>query len=218
MPLGESCYGHTAMGPGGAERPPLLCPEEEGQAQGKCVPSLFTRAQLFVTPWTVAHQAPLSMGSPGENTEVCSVHAASISSPVPEALPQRTFPTQGPNLRLLCLPHWQVGSLPLSHLGSPHRGPEPGPVSTPLGCRAGVSATASGPSSPPWWGLGSQGQGPSYELSGPPGSRQRRRPEAGTPATLQSCPCSAFFPSSGAQCPPLEVWGSVGPRPRWGAD
>ena len=99
------------------------------------------------------------MGSPGENTEVCSVHAASISSPVPEALPQRTFPIQGPNLRLLCLPHWQVGSLPLSHLGSPHRGPEPGPVSTPLGCRAGVSATASGPSSPPWWGPGESGAG-----------------------------------------------------------
>ena len=24
---------------------------------------LFSRVQLFVTPWTVAHQAPLSMGS-----------------------------------------------------------------------------------------------------------------------------------------------------------
>ena len=24
--------------------------------------SLFSRVQLFVTPWTVAHQAPLSMG------------------------------------------------------------------------------------------------------------------------------------------------------------
>ena len=27
-----------------------------------CVLSRFSRAQLFVTPWTVAHQAPLSMG------------------------------------------------------------------------------------------------------------------------------------------------------------
>ena len=26
------------------------------------VPSLFSHVQLFVTPWTVAHQAPLSMG------------------------------------------------------------------------------------------------------------------------------------------------------------
>lgn len=29
------------------------------------------------------------------------------------------------------------------------------------------------------------------------------------PAMLQSCPCSAFFPRSGAQCPPPEVWGPV---------
>ena len=27
-----------------------------------CVPSCFSRVQLFVTPWTVAHQAPLSWG------------------------------------------------------------------------------------------------------------------------------------------------------------
>ena len=27
-----------------------------------CVPSLFSCVLLFVTPWTVAHQAPLSMG------------------------------------------------------------------------------------------------------------------------------------------------------------
>ena len=27
-----------------------------------CVPSCFSRVRLFVTPWTVAHQAPPSMG------------------------------------------------------------------------------------------------------------------------------------------------------------
>ena len=27
-----------------------------------CVLSLFSHIRLFVTPWTVAHQAPLSMG------------------------------------------------------------------------------------------------------------------------------------------------------------
>ena len=27
-----------------------------------CVLCCFSRVQLFVTPWTVAHQAPLSMG------------------------------------------------------------------------------------------------------------------------------------------------------------
>ena len=29
------------------------------------------------------------------------------------------FPTQGLNLHLLCLLHWQANSLPLCHLGSP---------------------------------------------------------------------------------------------------
>ena len=35
------------------------------------------------------------------------------------ALLQGIFPTQGSNLCLLCLLHWQVDSLPLSHVGSP---------------------------------------------------------------------------------------------------
>ena len=35
------------------------------------------------------------------------------------ALLQGIFPTQGLNPHLLCLLHWQVDSLPLSHLGSP---------------------------------------------------------------------------------------------------
>ena len=30
----------------------------------RCVLSRFSRARLFVTPWTVAHQAPPSMGFP----------------------------------------------------------------------------------------------------------------------------------------------------------
>ena len=29
--------------------------------------SRFSHVQLFVTPWTVAHQAPLSMGLSGKN-------------------------------------------------------------------------------------------------------------------------------------------------------
>ena len=32
--------------------------------------SHFGCVQLFVTPWTVAHQAPLSMDFPGKNVEV----------------------------------------------------------------------------------------------------------------------------------------------------
>ena len=36
-----------------------------------CVPaSMLSGAQLFETPWTVAHQAPLSMGISVKNTRV----------------------------------------------------------------------------------------------------------------------------------------------------
>ena len=31
-------------------------------AYSTCMLSCFSRVQLFVTPWTAAHQAPLSMG------------------------------------------------------------------------------------------------------------------------------------------------------------
>ena len=37
------------------------------------------------------------------------------------ALLQGIFPTQGLNPRLLCLLHWQVGSLPLAQLRKPAR-------------------------------------------------------------------------------------------------
>ena len=46
--------------------------------------------QLFVTPWTVIHKAPLSMGFPSKNTGV-GCHF----------LLQGIFPTQGSNLGLL---------------------------------------------------------------------------------------------------------------------
>ena len=35
-----------------------------------CVLSHYSRVQLLATLWTVAHQAPLSMGSPGKKTGV----------------------------------------------------------------------------------------------------------------------------------------------------
>ena len=55
-----------------------------------------------VALWTVAHQAPLQWDSPGKNTGVgCHAFLWGI------------FPTQGLNLHLLCLRHWQAGSLPL---------------------------------------------------------------------------------------------------------
>ena len=58
----------------------------------------------FVTLWTAAHQAPLSMGVSSKNTEV-GCHALLMG----------IFLTQGSNPSLL---HWQADSLLLSHLES----------------------------------------------------------------------------------------------------
>ena len=59
-----------------------------------------------MTPWTAAYQAPHPWDFPGKNTGVSG-----------HFLLQGIFPTQGSNLRLLCLLHWQIVSLPLCHLG-----------------------------------------------------------------------------------------------------
>ena len=66
---------------------------------------VLSYVQLFVNPWTVAHQAPLSVGFPRqEYWSGCYF------------LLQEIFLTQGSNLWIL---HWHVDSLPLSHQGSP---------------------------------------------------------------------------------------------------
>ena len=63
----------------------------------------FSRVRLFVTPWTVARQAPLSLGfSRQEHWSGCHF------------LLQGIFLTQESNLRHLHLLHWQVGSSPLA--------------------------------------------------------------------------------------------------------
>ena len=64
---------------------------------------LFSRVQLFVTPWTVALQAPLSMGFSRQE------YWSGLPCP-----PPGVFPTQGSNPCLLHLLHWQAGSLPLA--------------------------------------------------------------------------------------------------------
>ena len=56
-------------------------------------------------PWTVAYQAPLSMGFSSKNTGVGC-----------RSLLQGLFATQGSKLHLL---HWQVGSLSLEPSGKP---------------------------------------------------------------------------------------------------
>ena len=65
----------------------------------------LSSVRLFVTPWTGAHQAPLSMGFPSNNNGM-GCHF----------LFQGTFRIQGSNLPLL---HWRVDSLPLDYQGSP---------------------------------------------------------------------------------------------------
>ena len=73
-----------------------------------CVRTLsrFHRVRLFATLWTVAHQAPLSMGFSRQE------HCSGLPCPAPVYLL-----TQGSNLCLLQLLHWQGSSLPLSHWG-----------------------------------------------------------------------------------------------------
>ena len=68
---------------------------------------LLNHVHLFVTLWTVAHQALLSMGF--FRQEYWSGLPFSSSG---------DLLNQGSNL---CLLHWQADSLPLSHLGSPEK-------------------------------------------------------------------------------------------------
>ena len=63
--------------------------------------SHFSHVPVCATLWMIAHQAPQSLDSPSKNTGVGCHY-----------LLQSIFPTQKLNLRLLCLLHWQVGSLP----------------------------------------------------------------------------------------------------------
>ena len=73
-----------------------------------CVLSHFCcSVQIFVNPWTVAHSS-VHGDSPSKNTGV-DCHA----------LLQWVFLTQGSNPRILCLLHWQAGSLPLVPSGKP---------------------------------------------------------------------------------------------------
>ena len=71
-----------------------------------CSAQLLSHVRLFVTTWTVAGQAPLSMGFPGKNTAVGCYFLQGI------------FPTQGSNLYLLYLRHWWI-LCHQCHLGSP---------------------------------------------------------------------------------------------------
>ena len=77
------------------------------------MPSGFSRLRLFVTLWSVAHQAFLSMGFQSNTGVGCHGHLQEILSP------------QGSKPHALHL-HWQVGSLPLALPGKPYSLPRDG--------------------------------------------------------------------------------------------
>ena len=67
-----------------------------------CVHAESLQSCPAATPWTVALRATFHSSHLGKNTSM-GCHG----------LLQGIFPTQGSNLGLFCLLHWQVGSLPL---------------------------------------------------------------------------------------------------------
>ena len=69
-----------------------------------CILSHFGHVQLFVTPWTVAHQAPLSMGFSRQE------YWSGLPRPPPGDLPDRALESASP-----VSPALQADSLPLSH-------------------------------------------------------------------------------------------------------
>ena len=73
-----------------------------------CVLSSCICVQLFATPWTIAHQAPLSTG----------FFRQEYWNGLPFS-PPGNLSNPGSNLRLLRLLHWEVGSLPLVPPGKP---------------------------------------------------------------------------------------------------
>ena len=75
-----------------------------------CVLSRFSCVQLFATLWTLAHEAPLSMGCSRKNTEV-GCHACL----------QEILLTQESNPHLLSLLRWSTCSLPLAPPRKPQR-------------------------------------------------------------------------------------------------
>ena len=78
---------HEALGHGGSVA-------VARRLQGRLI--LFSRVQLFVTLWTIAHQDLLSVGFSSQE------YWNGLPCPPPEG----NFLTQGSNLCLLCLLHW----------------------------------------------------------------------------------------------------------------
>ena len=73
-----------------------------------CVPSRFSRIRLFETLWTVARQAPLSIGFSRQE------YWSGVPFLPPEDLPDPGIEPESP-----AAPALQVDSLPPSHRGGP---------------------------------------------------------------------------------------------------
>ena len=79
----------------------------DGLRCGVCLLSHFGQVRLFETLWTVAHEAPLSMGFSRQE------YWTGLSCPPPGDLPDPGIEPASP-----AAPAMQADSLPLSHLGS----------------------------------------------------------------------------------------------------
>ena len=73
--------------------------------------------QLFETLWSVAHQAPLSVGFSRQEYGVAITYWSGLPCPPPGDLPNL-----GHEALSLSLLHWQVGSLPPVPPGKPTYG------------------------------------------------------------------------------------------------
>ena len=97
-------YSDTTRGFNGKKSPPLCF--SGSHTLYACVLSHFSRVWLFVTPWTVTHQAPLSMGFSRQE------YWNGLPCPLPRDLPDPGIKPWSPAS--------QADSLQLSHQGSPH--------------------------------------------------------------------------------------------------
>ena len=94
--LGVKCHGVCNF---------QMVPQEENLA---CMPSHFSHVQLFATLWTITPQLSLSMAFSRNE------YWRRLSCP-----PPGVFLTQGLDLCLFCLLHWEMGSLSPAPTGKP---------------------------------------------------------------------------------------------------
>ena len=78
-------------------------------ASSSCMLNCFSRVRLFETLWAIPPGSSFCPWDSSEKTTGVCCHA----------LLQVIFPTQGSNPHLLCLLHWQAGSLLLAPSGKP---------------------------------------------------------------------------------------------------